>query len=124
MSNPKTKRRCWIVRTHDGIRVCKGKPEWHSKYWDCVIGINNPNMLAPISLQDPEKKRMWRRALKGKRGKDAIVECCGETWRPIIEKHCWNCKGSGTIERPMDYADCLECNGTGKIKRTMDEDDL
>jgi len=116
MSKPKTKP-CWIVRDKHGIVMSTVTPKW--------ISGNFPQTYeAHADSVPPLLRKMWKEALKGKRGKNAIVECDWETWRPIIEVKCPTpyCKNGMTDW--IEIVECRTCKGTGKIKRPMETRDL
>lgn len=111
MSNPKTKL-CWIVQDKHGIVMSIVTPKW--------ISGNFPQKYeAHIDSVSPQLRKMWKKALKGKRGKNAIVECDWQTWRPIMRKECCTLHFEHT-----HTDDCFRCHGTGIEEWLMDEGDL
>jgi len=117
------KRKCWIVRDQDGLRINDDKP----KFWPVETGGLKPGYFEThciIALEGhcpPQLRKMWRKALKGKRGENAICECVWETWVPIIEVDCMTCDGNGFLDKDEG---CWECDGLGQEFTIMTQEDL
>jgi len=128
MSKPKTKR-CWIVWDGNKIYFCRKRPIYKTYTgMDLSWRIDNRKLATYFfynSVTDvpPQLQKMWKKALKGKRGKNAIIECVWETWRPIMILPCLHCNGIGAHHEAYGYS-CKTCDGTGKITRPMVEGDL
>jgi len=109
-------RKCWAT----AFGVFKEAPVWNQSdhYWYIKYKIR----LAHTENLPPQIEKMIKKALKGKRGKNAICECVWETWVPIIEAPHFYCYGNGKVGR--NNVDCQGCKGTGKTKRPMEAGDL
>jgi len=122
MSKPKTKR-CWVIPmiSFGGVSVVFKlytiKPKWNGSVY-----INETQVVLYENHVPPRIWRMWYKVLGQLNGEEAICECCGETWVPIIEVDCTYFKCE-IINGDMEY-NCPDCKGTRKIKRPMVEGDL
>jgi len=118
----KTKKQHWIYKDRYGIHLSieDWKPEWkHSVHHRIFFQMGDKN----IGSVSPQLQKMWRLALKGKRGKAAICEVDGETWVPIIEIKCPSQRCNIRAQKGWQR-DCVLCDDTGKTKHLMTEDDL
>jgi len=107
----------WIARG-TVIQLWAGKPEYFTPY----NYFRGNLQIILIDALPPQLQEMWRFALDGKYGDDAVCEVCPETWIPFVEVNCAVCK------RNKDFFDrhpeniCKNCGG--KPFRLMTADDL
>jgi len=114
-------RKCWITRDAVTIHIHEFRPTW----WVYNKTFHRNYSMSDIEDIPPQLAKMWKRALKGKRGKAAICECVWETWVPLTRLvRCMWCVGNGVIYGDGSWPKCNECDGTGKIKRPMEPGDL